>query len=49
MAQYRSSAHLARMAQPMKPDEPAHPVQVGLLGAQAVVGFCEKLGYKSKS
>jgi hypothetical protein len=36
-------AHLARVTQGVKPDEPAHPVQISLLGAQAVVHVTQPL------
>ena len=35
--------HLARVAQAVEPDEPAHPVDIRALGAQTVVGVAQPL------
>ena len=35
--------HLARVAQAVEPDEPAHPVDIRALGAQTVVGIAQPL------
>ena len=37
--------HLTGVAQAMKADEPAHPVQVGFLGIQAVVHVAKPLAH----
>ncbi len=38
-------AHVARMAQTMPPDEEAHPIQVDLLGGEAIVQIARTLSY----